>query len=559
MNSKVSKKSIITPIGFVVICILAFMFKPDATRFPEAGPWFSILPPLIAISLAVLTGRVLMSLFAAVLIGGMVTLAPGAPQADHGWSILTGFKYLIDSATDPDNLFIIAFIFFVLAMIAVSIVSGGFHGLVVWLSRYASTRKSTQVVTYILGLLMFLDDYANTMIVGASMRSACDKHNISREKLAFLVDATAAPIAGLAVVSTWIGYEVGLFNDMNESLGLGTDGYSMLFDALGYRFYCILMLLFVLFNVMTGRDFGPMARAEEGTLGIDGDGNEESVSGQNDSAQQPEPDPNARPLARTALVPLGVWVIGLFAGLWIQGGGGSNPFNLYAWRDAISDANSIPLLAYSSFAGFIVSVFMAKFTGRVSNDVILQGILKGLKTAVTANAILICAWSLKSACDGLDTGEYVIAMGGDIASPVWFAALIFVLASITAFSIGSSWGTMAIMIPTAIPVAYHLDGAGYGLVTIITLAAILDGAIFGDHCSPISDTTIMSSIGSGCDHLRHVQTQLPYSLVVGLLAVFCGYLPAAQGLPWWLCIGIATLAILLLFYVFAKRPRTQQA
>ena len=172
-------------------------------------------------------------------------------------------------------------------------------------------------------------------------------------------------------------------------------------------------------------------------------------------------------------------------------------------------------------------------------------------------SLRILAWSLKAACVGLGTGPFLVSVLGEVLSPTWFPALLFIVAGITAFATGTSWGTMAILIPTAIPIAFHLDGDAYRLTTMISLGAVLDGAILGDHCSPISDTTIMSSISSSCDHLHHVRTQIPYSLTVGALAIFCGYLPAALGVPSWLGILASTAVMALLFFLLLrKKPQT---
>jgi len=203
----------------------------------------------------------------------------------------------------------------------------------------------------------------------------------------------------------------------------------------------------------------------------------------------------------------------------------------------------------------LVAAACARLLARLSFRVIGKAILAGLRGGLLPIFILILAWSLKAACAGLKTGPFLAAALGEVLSPVWFPALLFLVASVTAFATGTSWGTMAILIPTAIPIAFHLDGEVYGLTTTICLGAVLDGAILGDHCSPISDTTIMSSISSSCDHVHHVRTQIPYSLTVGALAVFCGYIPSALGVPSWVGICVSSFAMFVLFFAILRRKR----
>jgi Na+/H+ antiporter NhaC len=388
-----------------------------------------------------------------------------------------------------------------------------------------------------MGLAVFIDDYANTMIVGSAMRPLCDRHRISREKLAFLVDATSAPIAGVAVISTWIGYEVGLFENLAGSLGIDRSGYSIFFDALGYRFYCFLMIIFVLAGTVIGGDYGPMRRAarraREGGALFAADARPMTSRALADA----QADAGARVRGRTALLPIAGLFLFLLAALWIDGGGGSpwdvreGIFSPAAWRRVMGAAeNNILILAGAAAWGLVVAVWTSRGIARLSWRRIGGALAAGARGSCLPLAILVLAWSLKSSCDALGTGAFLVDAVGETLSPRWFPALVFALAGATAFATGTSWGVMAILIPMAGPIAFELDGGHYGLTTMMTLGAVLDGAILGDHCSPISDTTIMSSISSGCDHIHHVTTQIPYSLTVGGCALAAGYIPAAHGL-----------------------------
>ncbi|MCC7441133.1 MAG: hypothetical protein IT285_05855 [Bdellovibrionales bacterium] len=513
----------------VALSAAAAYFGPES----EAAPaWTSILPPVLAVTLAFVTQRILTSLALAILAGGLLS-----------GSVATAPQVVFKAVSDPFNLKVLLFITLILAMISVVIAGGGLRLLVDRLAVLAKGPRSAQAVTALMGVLIFIDDYANTMIVGSAMKPATDRYKVSREKLAFLVDATSAPVAGLAVVSTWIGYEVGLFGKVSETLNLGKDGYSMFFDALSFRFYCILLLVFLALQIFTGRDFGPMLKAERrarktGKVSADG---ARLLSAAGFAAAEPEK--KARLSAWTAFAPFVVLFAVLFGGLWADGGGMAGAitdiFSFSRWKEVISASeNNVLVLAWAGGVSLVVAAGSAVLASKLPPSVVGLAAFRGAKASLLPMLILVLAWSLKGACDAVRTGDFLIAVVGNSLSPAVFPMIVFLTASATAFATGTSWGTMAILIPTAIPIAHQLDGGSYGLTTIICLGAVLDGAIFGDHCSPISDTTLMSSIASSCDHIDHVRTQLPYALVVGLVAIVAGYLPAAQGMPLWASLGI---------------------
>jgi len=466
----------------------------------------------MTIVLAFLTRNVLLSIGVAIIAGGLLTTLPSDPTSLS--AILAGLKttvfYPIDALTNRDNLQILTFVPPIFAMVEIIIVSGGFKAILQKLLPLIKTRKSAQAATALMGLIYFFDDYSNAVIVGSSMRPVTDRFGISREKLAFLVDATSAPVTCLAVISTWIAYEVGLFTLTAQKLGIEKDGYSMFFDALSFRFYCILML------------------------------------------KHPASMLNA-------LVPLAGLILFHITGLWIDGGGPakitsfSSIFHWKYWRQVIGDTeNSILILIYAALFGLALAALCAYFSRSLRMQDLIKCIISGTKKCLLPCLILISAWSLKNCCDSLSTDRFLTNLLIGNVSPLFFPAIVFIVASVTSFATGTSWGTMAIIIPTAVPIAFALDGQTYGLTTTITLGAVLDGAIFGDHCSPISDTTIISSIASRCDHIQHVRTQLPYSLFVAALALFCCYIPAGLGLSPLLSI---TIAITVMVIVFLTIPR----
>jgi Na+/H+ antiporter NhaC len=537
---------------------------------PEvSAPWYSIVPPLLAVTLALLTNRIFLSLGAAVVVGGLLGAAPEASgPAAWLWGRV-GASLVYDSLAARDNQLILLYVVLIMAMIGVMLASGGLQGVAAWLMELARSARSTRLVTVAAGLLIFIDDYANTMIIGATMRPMTDRQRISREKLAFLVDATAAPVAGVAIISTWIGVEVGLLGQVAGELQLGRDGYSIFFDAIGFRFYCLGMIAFVVLSAWSGQDFGPMRRAERRAARLGKLLDDDARPMTSRSLTAAEPHPAARILACTAIVPMLLLLAAFVGTLWLAGGGLVRMradawalLRLSAWRDVLSAAESIPLLAMASDVGLLLALLMALALARIPLGAASRAVAAGVRSSLVPATVLVLAWSLKGACDGLGTGEFLAGILGDALPPAAMPPLVFVVASLMSFATGTSWGTMAILIPTAVPVAFQLDGAVYGPITVISVAAILDGAIFGDHCSPISDTTIMSSAASACDHMAHVRTQMPYSLLVAGIALATGYVPAALGAPNWLGIAgsiCASGALLFVLWLFHRRAAAFEA
>jgi len=563
LKSKALTRSVVAVIIFGVMCALAVRFAPTSGQDPQKAMWYSVVPPILAISLAFLTRHVLLSLGIAIVAGGLLTQVPQSPLSAAAW--LEGFKsvgiYVADTVTSRTNLQILAFLPPIFVMIEVVIASGGFKGIIVWLLKRVKSRKSAQTATALMGILCFIDDYTNAIIVGSMMQPITDRFRVSREKLAFIVDATSAPVAGLAVISTWIAYEVGLLTQIAEELKIGRSGYSLFFDALSFRFYCLLMLAFVFLHIILGRDFGPMKTAEDSAKTNDPGENSQAGPSQNapDSSTPAVAQQSSR--AIKALVPLGGLISFHITGLWVDGGGpamlrqGGSFLNWIYWRDVISAAeNTHLILDYAALFGLTLALLCSQLFGSLSIPVISNCFKRGVKRAMIPFVILILAWSLKNCCDSLKTGEFLTAILAGRVSPHWFPPAVFLVASVTSFATGTSYGTMAILIPTAIPVAFALDGNTYGLTTMISLGAVLDGAIFGDHCSPISDTTIMSSIASSCDLIEHVRTQLPYSLFVAGLALFFAYLPSAFGLApgWSFVLAISAMACFLVILSRSK-------
>jgi Na+/H+ antiporter NhaC len=543
---------------FAVVCGLA-AWAGQSTHAESAIPWYSIVPPLLAITLAFLTHHVIISLGAALIVGSLLGAVPADPAGFSAWTqgITAVAIHIGDTVKDGTNRLILSFIPPIFTMVEIIMATGGFAGIVLWLLKRIRSSKSARLATAVMGVICFIDDYANAIIVGSMMQPVTDRFRVSREKLAFLVDATSAPVSGLAIVSTWIAYEVGLFADVSEQLGMGKTGYAMFFDALSFRFYCLLMLGFVFAHILLSRDFGSMRVAEE-----------RARSGGTPEDMQSNAALAGKPLGKAinALLPLGGLVSFHLTGLWLDGGGpgkltgAGSLVSLGYWREVISAAeHSHSMLLRAALFGIALAILCGWLTGSLRFAALPGCVYRGVKRALLPSVVLVLAWSLKSCCDALGTGTFLTELLASRIAPHWFAPLVFVTGAIVSFATGTSWGTMAILIPTAIPIAFALDGNTYGPTTMISLGAVLDGAIFGDHCSPISDTTILSSTASNCRLMQHVRTQLPYSLLVAVVALTCAYTPSAFGLPPLWALLAALLVLLLVLLLAARRTKPDAA
>lgn len=535
---------------FIVVVFFISLFFIDK---PVPQTFWSVIPPLTAIVVAYLSGHLILSLGSAVFLGTTM-LSLGKEQGLWGavaQATVHTAQYFVSSFVDSTNILILGFVFFILSMVHVVTSAGGLESLVLYLKRWVVGPRSAQFVTALLGCLIFIDDYANTMIVGSTMKSVTDKYKISREKLAFLVDATSAPIAGIALVSTWIGYEVGLFSEMSRQFQWSVDGYGVFLEALSFRYYCLMMLIFVFINIFFAVDYGPMKKSEE------------AARNQPDNKDfEVSQEPSFRHLL-CALLPIGSLLLFVLGLLWWDGGGlNKNILSLSDWHLVLMNSqNGTQILFFSSLASYVLSIVLALFLARLPLSQLKKAFVLGVKSAGLPIVILVLAWSMKLLCDEMQTGEYVVLALKEGLNPIWLPLCIFIVAAITAFSTGTSWGTMAILIPTVTPLALSLGGGEYGVYVALCLAAILDGAIMGDHCSPISDTTIMSSISTECDLLSHVKTQLPYSLTVGSLALILGYLPAGlylsdlggKSFPLSLTLLLSLLLLVGLFFALQRK------
>ena len=478
-----------------------------------------------------------------------------------------GDRYLVGALADGSHAAIVLFTAILGGMVGVLARSGATGGIVHWLRGLGGGRRSGMVSTAVMGTLIFFDDYANTLLVGSTMRPLTDSLRISREKLAWLVDSTAAPVTTVAVISTWVGFEVGLLQDAMAKLGGdGAEAYTFFLRSIPYSFYPLLMLFFVYLVAACGRDFGPMLRAENRALEtgqVLRPGARPAGQDQMDEAFQTDEGLLATP-ANPALagIPILAVILTTALGLYLGGRKAALGVGLTqpSLRDTLNHADSFAVLTWAALVGATLSIVLVVAVRRLSLREALDGYVDGTKSMLIALTILILAWSLSAVCEELHTAEYLVQISQQVLSVRLLPAIVFVLAAAVSFATGTSWGTMAILMPLVYPMGVQLpaaagvDGATAGAIHLAAVSAVLAGAVWGDHCSPISDTTIMSSLASGCDHVDHVRTQMPYALSVAGVALLCGYLPAGFGLSPWISLLLGTGGVLLLVFRIGKAP-----
>lgn len=551
---------------FILMSVFTFA---DASSNAEKFGLLTLLPPVIAIALAFITKNVVLSLFVGIYSGTfLINLQNGFVH-----SIVHGFLSIpqnaLASMADSWNAGIVLQCLTIGGLVALVSKMGGAKAVAEALAKKAKSPVSTQIITWIMGMLIFFDDYANALIVGPIMRPITDKMKISREKLAFIIDATAAPIAGIALVSTWIGYEISVIKDGYSMVGIeNVNAYAIFLQTIPYRFYNILMLIFIPASAVLLRDFGPMLKAERRTRAtgeVLAPNAKPMASAESTSL---EPNEGTKLNIWNAIIPIGTLIAASFIGFYFNGLGAldadvvaqvkASPLSFYAIRETFGASDASIVLFEAALFASVVAIVMGISQGIFKIGEAVETWIQGMKSLVITGVILLLAWSLSSVIKELGTSTYLVGMLSNSIPKFTLPAIIFILGSFIAFATGTSYGTMGILMPLAIPLA-HAVGANAGLADsdltnflVASIGAVLTGAIFGDHCSPISDTTILSSMGSACDHVDHTKTQLIYALTVGAITIVFGYLPAGMGLPIYVILPIAILAVIALVRFVGK-------
>lgn len=484
--------------------------------------FWSLVPPIVAIVLALLTKEVYSSLFIGIVSGGLL-LNNFHLETTMNRVFSGGF---ITSVGDAYNIGILVFLVLLGMMVAMVNKAGGSAAFGQWAQTHIHSRAGAQAVTILLGMLIFIDDYFNCLTVGSVMRPVTDKHKISRAKLAYLIDATAAPVCIIAPISSWAA-AVAAFADDGQGLNL-------FIKAIPFNFYAILTLVMMFLMVWQKMEYGPMARFEKNAAE-----NGDLFSGKNPYASEDAEDKGDSPKGKISylIVPVILLIVFCAAGMLYTGGFFSGTDFITAFSD--SDA-SIGLMLGSFFAIFCTAVFYM-ITGAIKFKDIMESLPNGFKAMVPAILILIFAWTLKDITIELGAKTYVhdLIQGSASAFQNFLPAIIFAIACLLSFATGTSWGTFGMLIP----IVQSVFAAGDPLA-IVCISACMAGAVCGDHCSPISDTTIMSSAGAQCDHINHVNTQLPYAVTCAGVS-FVAYLFAGFVPNWYIALPVGVLLMTL--------------
>lgn len=516
----------------------------------EMPSWLSIVPPLLAILLALVFREVITSLLISI-IAGSIIIAYYSSATIEFFGLLKPVDYLVEAVVPSDastgHISVIIFSFLIGGMVALISSNGSMHALVNRMSKYATSKKRGLLITWLMGVFIFFDDYANTLIVGNTMRPLTDRLKISREKLAYIVDSTAAPIAALALVTTWIGAELQFIADGVkglENFPQNISAYSIFLGSLKYSFYPILALVFMLILIFTSKDFGPMLQAES---------RESDVQKNTGEQKEGKVWRGLLPILTMLFVTVGAL---LYTGWSDQIWNSSTTGISKKVALIIGNADSYKALLWASYTSLTVAVVIS--IPQLGLEKTIASVMAGIKKMFSAITILILAWCLAAITEDLGTAEFISSLMIGKVSTIVLPALTFILSALIAFSTGSSWGTMAIVYPVIIPTAWGI-GMGEGLmvadnygILLNVISCVLAGSVLGDHCSPISDTTILSSLASDCDHMAHVRTQLPYALVVGAVSLTLGTLLSALGVPILVCFAASVVILIGIVSYFGK-------
>jgi Na+/H+ antiporter NhaC len=516
--------------------------------------FLSIVPPLLAILIAIIFRQVIFSLLIGVFVGAFII---------YDYNLFVAFMrtvdfYIINSLIDKSHMQIIVFTILFGGMVGLISKSGGTKGIANLLLPLAKTRRSGLFATWLSGLVIFFDDYANTLVVGNLMRPITDKLRISREKLAFIVDSTSAPVASIFIISSWIGYEVGLIQDGLKVIGSDLNAYSVFIESILFRFYPIAMLAFIGISIYLKKDFGPMLSAEK-YANISGVNENHLNSKSSDILKSSELMGNEdKAKWYNGVIPILVMLSVAFGGLIFTGVDSLAEKGItdYGFKEIIYHSDSFSSLLWASAFACLVAGVMYLFQRIMKLSEIIDAWFIGLRSMFLAVLVLTLAWSIGSITYDIRTADYIINLVSDSIAPHYLPVIVFLVCAITSFSTGTSWGTMAIMMPLVIGLSHNvselnnLPSDESYLILIGVISSVLAGCVFGDHCSPISDTTILSSMASSCDHIAHVRTQLPYAVVVAIVCMLLGDIPTAFGLSPFISITLifATLFFILKFF-----------
>lgn len=505
---------------FILACPVTVFAAEEAAATPAVyATFWSLIPPVVAIALALITKEVYSSLFLGILVGAL--LYSGGNFEGTVNHIFSGG--MISVLSSSSNVGILVFLVILGTMVCLMNRAGGSAAFGRWASKHIKTRVGAELVTILLGVLIFIDDYFNCLTVGSVMRPITDQHNVSRAKLAYLIDATAAPVCIIAPISSWAAAVSGFVP--------GADGMSIFVRAIPYNYYALLTIVMMVSMVLMKAEFGAMGVHESNAL--KGDLFTTAARPYEGSGEDSKENPRGKVV--DLLIPIISLVICCIIGMIYTGGF----FSGTDFVTAFSQSDASVGLVLGSFFGLVITILLYMVRSVLSFRDCMACIPEGFKSMVPAILILTFAWTLKNMTDSLGAAEFVAELVKSSASGLvnMLPAIIFLVACFLAFATGTSWGTFGILIPIVVHVFENTPGD----LMIISISACMAGAVCGDHCSPISDTTIMASAGAQCDHVNHVSTQLPYAIVAAIVSfvtyIFAGFIQS----PLCLIIGVVLM------------------
>ncbi|HIN26290.1 MAG TPA: Na+/H+ antiporter NhaC family protein [Candidatus Marinimicrobia bacterium] len=547
----VKRYPLVLPI-LLVFCGSLALAAPGFGEGQSGVSWVSVMPPVVAIVLALITRQAHLSLFMGILIG--VCIHTGGI-----WSGLTTSldTYLVNSlAGSSSHTSILMFTLAFGGLIGVMSANGGLKGIVAAASKYATNNFRGQLVTAIMGLVIFIDDYSNTLLVGNMMRPFTDSVRISREKLSYLVDSTAAPVASLAAISTWSIFQMSLLDSPYKAHGISANLYLTFLQSIPYSFYCIFTLVFLFATVLMRREMGPMHKAETRSQ-TTGAVLAENAQPMVDESLVREFEESKLSHWSNGLIPILAVLVITICGLFITGIEGLDNGSPKTIRNIIGNSNANASLIWGSFLAGFIAIIMSVSGGLLSLIKAMDAWISGVRSMVMACIILVLAWTIGDVCADMKTAEYIVDLTSGFLTPALLPAVTFFTAAVISFSTGSSWATMSILVPVTVPMSIQLlGGEGNQVVQdpifLSTFAGVLSGSVFGDHCSPISDTTVLSSTASGSDHIDHVRTQLPYALISGVIALLAGYIFTGLGISLIVSLSVGLVLVIGVLKIFGK-------
>ena len=504
--------AIVVMLSLLLVPMTAFAAEEVAEyTSPMYATFWALLPPIIAIALALITKEVYSSLFVGILVGGLF-YANFNPELAMNHILVDG---MIGSLSDGWNVGILIFLVILGMMVCLMNKAGGSRAFGEFAAKRIKTKTGAQLATVLLGGLIFIDDYFNCLTVGSVMKPVTDKHKISREKLAYLIDATAAPVCIIAPISSWAAAVTSCVD--------GEEGLTLFVEAIPYNFYALLTLFMMVAAIFMKIEFGPMRGYEQAALA-------------SNEVEESEMLGNKNGKVIDLVLPIAVLIISCIVGMIYTGGF----FEGESFRIAFANSDASVGLVLGSFVALVFTLIFYLCRRAITLKGGMECLPEGFKAMVPAILILTFAWTLKAMTDSLGAGAYVegLVKGSAEGLMSFLPAVVFLVACFLAFATGTSWGTFGILIPIVVDVFSATDST----LMIISISACMAGAVCGDHCSPISDTTIMASAGAQCDHVRHVSTQLPYAIFVAVIS-FVVYILAGFTKSAWISLPVGMLLV----------------